>query len=187
MNNKITFGVFGLAVGFLAGYVFFAAYLPKGEMHDMSMMMGESNKMEMDDHSMSDMVNKDNMMGMQNEVKMPQSTQLMHHSVIETNKPVSISFSAIKDTKDGYNLHVMTNNYKWTPETVNTKPIQGEGHAHVYVNDVKVARLYGDWFHVPGTFFKTGENEIKVTLNANDHSEWGKNGKVIESVVTVTK
>ena len=50
-----------------------------------------------------------------------------------------------------------------------------EGHAHIYVNDVKY-RHYSPYFHLSNNLLKKGENEIKVTLNSNDHSHLMANG-----------
>ena len=99
----------------------------------------------------------------------------------------SLSVAAIPDTKDGFNLHVMTEHFRFSPEGVNGNVLQNEGHAHIYINDDKIARLYGDWFHLGADLFSPGSNEIKVTLNANDHSEWAVAGESISQTVTVTK
>jgi hypothetical protein len=112
------------------------------------------------------------------------------HTVLEvgTSVPVpTVSVVAIEDAKDGYNLHITTENYTFTPENVNEESVQNQGHGHIYVNDTKVSRLYGNWFNLPTSELQDGENLIKVTLNANDHSEWVKDGMHIFSTVAVTK
>lgn len=122
---------------------------------------------------------------------MPGLDGTMHsHAMLEVDmtKPVpSVSVDALEDAKDGYNIRLTTANYTWTPEKVNGTPVQGEGHAHIYVNGVKVARLYGEWFHLPTDKLLDGENVIEVTLNANDHSEWVQDGEHIAATVTLTK
>lgn len=107
---------------------------------------------------------------------------------IDTTVPVpTVQVEALRDTKGGYNIHVTTTNYTFTPEMVNTDPVPNAGHAHVYVNGIKVARLYGEWFNLPADVFQKGENLIEVTLNANDHSEWARNGEHIAGSVIVTE
>lgn len=96
-----------------------------------------------------------------------------------------VSLEVYKDGKDGYNIKIVTSNYKFTPEAVNFKPTQGEGYAHVYVNDVKIARLYNEWFHIPGEAFDQDTNLIEVVLNANDHSEWMIDDVHISATATV--
>ena len=48
----------------------------------------------------------------------------------------------------GWNLQVLTQNFQFSPENVNTAHVEGEGHAHVYVDGNKIARIYGPWFHI---------------------------------------
>lgn len=122
----------------------------------------------------------------------PESSNSMNHTMHMTHQTVevvgkkpTIIAEAFKDVKDGYNVHIQTTGYAWTPEKVNGENIQGTGHAHIYVNGVKVARVYGEWFHVPGSFFKAGDNTILVTLNANDHSEWIQAGQHIQAEIIV--
>ena len=125
-----------------------------------------------------------------NKDKQTNAHDAMKHEMIQVDKNIpepTISVEAIKDAKDGYNLHIVTTNYKWTPEKVNTSPIQGEGHAHIYVNGVKLARLYGEWFNISASELKEGANEITVTLNANDHSEWTLGEEHLSDTVIVTK
>ena len=119
---------------------------------------------------------------------MDMSAGVHNHPMLEvdTTLPIpTLEIETFKDSKDGYNVHILTTNYTFTPELVNTDPVQGEGHAHIYANGVKVARVYGEWFNVPGSYFKEGENLIEVTLNANDHSEWMIDGQHIIATAVV--
>lgn len=112
-----------------------------------------------------------------------------HKSIqVDADKPLpTVSILAHKDSMSGFNIHVTTEHYTFTPEKAGEASIQGEGHAHVYVNGIKVMRLYGPWAHIPGDAFKDGENTIQVTLNGNDHSDWVIGDKHIEATTVVTK
>ena len=77
----------------------------------------------------------------------------------------TVLVTAKKDMMGGFNIHVKTTDFTWTPEKVGEKVEEATGHAHVYVNNIKVGRLYGPWMYVPEKYFTPGENEIKVTLN----------------------
>ncbi len=105
------------------------------------------------------------------------------HSIINTSIPSGVSFEINKDSKSGYNLQIITQNFTFTPENVNTQHIEGQGHAHVYINGVK-QRIYSNWVHIP--HLKKGENEITVTLNGNDHSELMYKNEKIEATKTIT-
>ncbi len=99
---------------------------------------------------------------------------------VDQNKPLpSVSIEVLKDIKDGYNIRLMTKNFAFTPEKVNMTPVQGEGHAHIYINDVKIGRLYGEWFHIGSDKLKAGQNTLEVTLNTNDHGDWAYEGQHI--------
>ena len=117
------------------------------------------------------------------------STMHTHPTVaVDQTKPVpTVTIEATKDEKDGYNLHLLTTNYRFTPEAVNTEPVSNTGHAHLYVNGVKIARVYSDWFNLSAADMQEGENLIEVTLNANDHSEWMLNDQHISATTTLYK
>lgn len=99
----------------------------------------------------------------------------------------TITLRATKDTKNGYNIHVLTQNYTFTPEHVGEGPIENEGHAHIYVNDVLLMRMYGPWVNIPESALREGDNVIEVTLNANDHSEWVLHGEHIAAQTILEK
>lgn len=89
-----------------------------------------------------------------------------------------------QDAKAGWNLQVVTTDFRWAPENASTPAVMGEGHAHVYVDGHKLARLYGEWFHLAS--LTEGEHQVRVTLNANDHSDYARGGQVIEDSEAIT-
>ncbi len=109
-----------------------------------------------------------------------------HHAKIETSglqAVPSVKLEILKDSAAGWNLHLVTENFTFAPEKVNQVANGTEGHAHVYVDGNKVARVYGPWYHLSG--LTVGSHIIRVSLNANDHSEFVLNGKPIEAIVEV--
>lgn len=107
----------------------------------------------------------------------------MLYSVDAEDAP-TVDVMVAKDAKSGFNVHVMTNNFRFAPENVNGENVLGEGHAHLYVDGVKISRLYGNYFHYDAEF--EGEKTFKVTLNANDHSEYAVDGEPISAEKVVT-
>ncbi|PIB24548.1 hypothetical protein BFP76_04960 [Amylibacter kogurei] len=97
----------------------------------------------------------------------------------------SVTHLVFPDIMGGYNVQILPVNFKFTPAAINHAPQDNEGHAHIYVNGVKLARVYSNWYHLSGASLALGENEVRVTLNANDHSEWSVNGITISSTVKV--
>ena len=97
----------------------------------------------------------------------------------------TLKLDAIKDTASGWNLHLITENFTFTPENIDQVVDKPEGHAHVYVDGVKISRIYGAWFHLTG--LTPGPHSIRVSLNANDHSEFVLNGKPIDAKIDVVE
>jgi len=104
--------------------------------------------------------------------------------MVSAEQAPKVTLDVEEDAKSGWNVHIMTENFTFTPEKVNGDNVVGEGHAHLYVDGEKVARVYGNYFHYDGSF--DGTKEFKVTLNANDHSEYSVGEQVISATQTVT-
>lgn len=82
------------------------------------------------------------------------------------------------------NIHITTTNFTFAPESISTDHVMGEGHAHVFVDDTKISRAYGNWYHLPR--LSPGEHRIAVTMNTNDHREYAIDGTTINATTTVT-
>ena len=107
---------------------------------------------------------------------------------IEANKPYpSINLEIYEDNMDGYNLFIKLENFILTPMDVGKKNKSNSGHIHLYVNDIKIGRVYSNWFHIPGRYFNLKENIIRITLNSNLHDSFAINGNPIESEIKVKK
>lgn len=103
---------------------------------------------------------------------------------VETENAPKVELVVSEDAKSGYNIAIIATDFTFTPEKVNSENVMGEGHAHLYVDGVKIARLYSPYFHYDSSF--EGTKTFRVTLNANDHSEYALNGATIESEIQVT-
>ena len=107
---------------------------------------------------------------------------------IEAEAPYPIiNLKLIKDSMDGYNLFIELNNFTLAPEQVGKNNKSNTGHLHLYVNDIKIARVYSRWIHIPERYFNLKENLIRVTLNANMHDGFTIDGKLIEAILINTK
>ena len=89
------------------------------------------------------------------------------------------------DSMDGFNIFLETQNFRFTPESVDTLPVSNEGHAHLYVNGVKVARMYSPWHHLSSKQLREGINRIEVEFSTNDHSVWALVGVPIGADVLI--
>lgn len=95
----------------------------------------------------------------------------------------TIAIDLAKDVVGGWNLHIITTHFRFTPEAVNEEHRAGEGHAHIYVNGKKLARIYGPWFHI-GALPK-GNVEVSVTLNANGHQPLAVGDKALVAIKNI--
>ena len=95
----------------------------------------------------------------------------------------TLSVMVMEDPMAGHNLHIMTENFTFAPQNASRAHVAGEGHAHVYINGVKLGRFYGPWVHLdhlPG-----GEVSVEVTLNANDHRALSVGDAPLSQTVTI--
>jgi len=101
---------------------------------------------------------------------------------IEAKQPFpSVDVKITKDAKEGYNLQIITRNFKFVPEKINKANTSNEGHAHLYINGKK-NRIYSEWYHISKNQLSQPLNQIRVTLNSNDHSEYVVNSRPIEAI-----
>jgi hypothetical protein len=110
----------------------------------------------------------------------------MHGSIEVVAKGApTVAIEVTKDRMSGWNLTVTTGNFTFTPDLVNSDNVDNTGHAHLYVNDIKIARLYAPNFHIPD--LPEGEHEISVNLSSNDHSYYLVDGNRIMARTTITQ
>lgn len=95
----------------------------------------------------------------------------------------ALKIEVLKDPMAGWNLHVMPENFRFSPRNASLADAEGEGHAHIYVNGTKLGRLYSEWFHIGE--LPEGAVEVKVSLNANSHSALEVDGVPVSAAVTV--
>lgn len=109
------------------------------------------------------------------------------HTLLEipAGQPVpTVQLKLVPDAMKGWNLEVITTNFRFAPEHINTKNLPGEGHAHLYVNGKKVTRLYGAWYYLAS--LPAGKNTITVSLNSNKHEQLAYQGKPIQTTTLLT-
>lgn len=101
------------------------------------------------------------------------------HGDVESDVQLGVGINTLVDGNGGVIVEIPTDGWRWAPESVNGEPVAGEGHAHVYVDGVKVGRAYGPIQYVNP--LEPGSHQIRVTLNANDHSEMTVGGFPVEA------
>lgn len=89
-----------------------------------------------------------------------------------------------RDRVSGWTLHIATTGFRFAPDRASGPHVAGEGHAHVYVNGEKRARVYGPWFHLAD--LPAGESRVEVVLTANDHRPLYIGARAVADAVTVS-
>lgn len=96
----------------------------------------------------------------------------------------TLKIDATPDPMAGWNLHIITTNFRFAPQNASLDHTPGEGHAHVYVNDRKIGRYYGPWLHLDN--LPEGKVEIKVSLNTNDHRALAVGDAALEQTLEIS-
>lgn len=97
----------------------------------------------------------------------------------------ALDFEITADAISGWNIHITTENFVFSPERINQPATAGEGHAHIFVDGYKFSRLYSPWHHLKN--LSPGKHTVTITLNANDHSTWSHQGKAISASKTIVQ
>lgn len=121
----------------------------------------------------------------------PEDTQQAddHHgaeypTVVASETPVGITITSEPDSHGGVEVHIATEGFRFEPELVDQAHTPGAGHAHIYVDGVKLGRVFENEYQIER--LSPGEHEIRVSLNTNDHSEITFNGEKVEATNIVT-
>ena len=97
-----------------------------------------------------------------------------HHpgNKIEAEMPYpKINIEVSRDKIEGYNLFFNLQNFKLSPENLEIQNENNSGYLQLFINDIKISRIYSKWFHAPERFFNQKENLIKIKLFTNLHDE----------------
>jgi hypothetical protein len=129
---------------------------------------------------------------------------VMDHSHMPINVPTTAEVPALslhlsKDAMSGYNLTLQLQRYALMPPpeglpmtdlmTATIASPSGfiEGHAHLYINGIKIQRVYGEHIHLPHSLFKSSINTISVTLNNHGHMYWVVEDKKVVATLYVNQ
>jgi len=108
------------------------------------------------------------------------------HEISSSVAP-SAKLLVTKDPTGGFNVQVQTSRFTWRPDMASMKHVEGEGHAHVYLDGRKIMRIYNNWFHLNTFQFatKSGEQLLSIELVGNDHAPYTTEGLPVGAEVLV--
>ncbi len=103
---------------------------------------------------------------------------------VDPSLPIpTISVDVLEDPKSGYNLFLDIQNHTFNPKSASEMHVDGEGHAHLYINEEKITRIYSEAYYLGN--FQDGTYTIRVELSSNDHSVLTYNNNPIEDIFTL--
>ena len=70
------------------------------------------------------------------------------------------------------------------PDAVDAAHVPGAGHAHMYLNGLKLGRVFGGEYRI-GTL-PPGTHSLRVALNTNDHRAYATADGPVSASVTLT-
>lgn len=96
-----------------------------------------------------------------------------------------VRIEVTEDPDAGWNVHLDTERFTFAPQRAGEEARPSEGHAHLYLDGEKIARVYGPWYHIPPDAVSEGEHTLSVELNANDHTAWAVDGQPVSDSVEI--
>jgi hypothetical protein len=97
--------------------------------------------------------------------------------------PVPTVEVSIAETADRqWTLAISADGFTFTPANV-IEPVDGQGHAHLYVDGRLMTMIYKQSFKLPR--LDPGTRHLVVTLSTNDHLEYSSNGEPIAGVAVL--
>ncbi|MDE2692620.1 MAG: hypothetical protein OSA10_00470 [Paracoccaceae bacterium] len=107
-----------------------------------------------------------------------------NYSSLEITDNIEFDFELIQENSNNWNIVLDIKGLKFSPENVGKQHVNGQGHAHVFVDGRKHGRMYSNWYYLGPLDLGS---QITVTLNSNNHKVFFKNGKPIEISRRLTK
>lgn len=110
----------------------------------------------------------------------------LHEAILalpEDGDAPRLAIAVDQDPMSGWNLQIITENFTFSPENASRDHIPGEGHAHVYIDGVKLGRFYGPWVHLDG--LPEGTVEVRVGLFSNDHRQLSVGDAALSETVII--
>ena len=93
-------------------------------------------------------------------------------------EPVPSISLDVQPDGDGYSVTIETQNFEfYRPEADMAPHEPGQGHGHLYLNGLKLQRMYGTTARIGA--LPPGQHTVRVTLNTNDHMAYLVDGQPI--------
>ena len=110
---------------------------------------------------------------------------MVGHAPLEVTAepPPAVLLVAHPDSGGGWNLEITISGHTIMPDSASTAHVEGEGHMHLYINRMKVTRVYERWFYLRPLL--PGQHEVTIELSSNTHAALAKDGVRIHASVLI--
>ncbi len=95
-----------------------------------------------------------------------------------------VSNLRVTEVASGWMVEFDVTGHEFSQAAKDGPHVDGQGHAHLYVNGTKLATIFGPVYLIDE--LPEGEHTISVTLNSNDHATLTRNGEPIGAMAMVT-
>jgi len=119
------------------------------------------------------------------------SQAIMNHNdhaarVENSDRPTpQVSISVLPSSNElAWQVSVATEDFTFVNPPAGAPHVYGEGHAHVYLNGLKLQRLYGETASIGA--LPPGKYTVIVTLNSNTHSVYLAGERAVSAEVDIT-
>lgn len=103
---------------------------------------------------------------------------------VDAANPPTLSDLAVTETDGGWLVTFDFTGHEFSEESKGSDHVDGQGHAHLYVDGTKLATIFGPSHLIEE--LPEGEHMISVTLNANDHATLTLDGEPIGAMAMIT-
>ena len=104
------------------------------------------------------------------------------HRVAAAQAP-SLALGVRIDTQGRFVLILDTQDFQFSREHADGAHVDGEGHAHIYVDGVKLGRIYAREHPLEG--LEPGRREVRVALFTNDHRAYASDAGRAEITIVL--
>lgn len=85
-------------------------------------------------------------------------------------------------SEDGFEIKLEVEEFSFVLAPEDAQHIPNEGHAHVYLNGLKLGRLYDSTFTLGAV--PADEYELRIALNSNDHRPYMSQGTAVQETLS---
>ncbi len=109
---------------------------------------------------------------------------MQHDNAIGVEEDLAPSVEIIPPetiSADGFDVILAVDNFDFVMAADDASHQPNQGHAHIYLNGLKLGRMYEDRFRVGA--LTPGEYRLRVGLNTNDHRPYEVSGSTVEATL----